>query len=327
MGIGKRIRERRKAIGISQSQLAKKVHITQSFISKIEREEYNISADLLYNISKSLDISITELFGDDVVSVYGLDTLKELENLCYQRKFHEMVTISKAALGSDYFKEPVNRAKLYQWKATAHALLGEHEQSLCIATSLRQFSIYISDATQLSGLYAIIGINLYHMGDNGEALSELKKAKTMLPDYSQRTTSKLIRDYIYLYLGLIYQRMGEYEDAKKYLKLAAEKIDERIELGVRQQCEVLRALFNVEINNEHYESAIEYIKEYMHKCEFVSDTKGIIRGHAKLGLCYKHLDKLELAHQHFQKASELAIQYPKNVAQRSKSILFEEGYL
>lgn len=60
--LGRNIRERRKALNLTQVQLAEKVGIHQRFISSLERGEYNASIEYLYNISIVLEIDYKELF-------------------------------------------------------------------------------------------------------------------------------------------------------------------------------------------------------------------------------------------------------------------------
>lgn len=327
MSIGKMIRKYRKLSGISQSQLAKRVHITQSFVSKIERGEYKVDADLLYDIASVLNVNIAKLFENRPISTFGEETLSELERLAHSGRFNDMIILVKTAFGSEFFKDPKQMFKLYQWKAVGHVFISEPENALCIVDNLLLHPQYVDDSGQFAGLYAISGISHYHMGNTGKAISDLIKARESLPTTNQRSAITLIRDYIYLYLGLVYSTMGDYNEAKKYLRLAANKIDEQIELDIKQQCQVLRALLNVEINNGHHELAIEYLLEYIRKCEFISDTRNIIRGHAKLGMCYNKIGKLDAAKEHFQIASALSKQYPKEVETNIRSILLDAGYM
>ena len=55
MGIGNKIAERRRALKLSQEQLAEKANISQTHISCVERERYNPSLELLRKIAEALD--------------------------------------------------------------------------------------------------------------------------------------------------------------------------------------------------------------------------------------------------------------------------------
>ncbi len=59
---GERIRELRKAKGISQEELADKASLHRTYIGMIERGEKNISIINIEKIAKSLDIQLNTLF-------------------------------------------------------------------------------------------------------------------------------------------------------------------------------------------------------------------------------------------------------------------------
>ncbi|WP_071932257.1 helix-turn-helix domain-containing protein [Picosynechococcus sp. PCC 7003] len=62
--LGSRIREIRKAKGLSQEVLASKCNLDRTYIGGIERGERNVSFQNLYAISSSLGISLSELLND-----------------------------------------------------------------------------------------------------------------------------------------------------------------------------------------------------------------------------------------------------------------------
>ena len=58
MGLGERIRARRKELGLSQSDLAERTGMTASFVSQVERGVTSPSIDSLYRISQALDVPV-----------------------------------------------------------------------------------------------------------------------------------------------------------------------------------------------------------------------------------------------------------------------------
>jgi len=62
---GKRVRTRRKEIGISQEELADRAQLHRTFVGAIERAETNISIDNIARISLALNIPAAELLRDD----------------------------------------------------------------------------------------------------------------------------------------------------------------------------------------------------------------------------------------------------------------------
>lgn len=59
---GKRMKELRKEMGLSQEELALLCELDRSYIGSVERGERNISLINIYKISKALNVSIKDLF-------------------------------------------------------------------------------------------------------------------------------------------------------------------------------------------------------------------------------------------------------------------------
>ena len=59
---GKRLRELRKKVSISQEELGFRAGLHRTYIGAIERGEQNISVDNIHKLAKALKVSIKELF-------------------------------------------------------------------------------------------------------------------------------------------------------------------------------------------------------------------------------------------------------------------------
>jgi transcriptional regulator with XRE-family HTH domain len=59
---GRAMRQRRKALGLSQEELGDRAGLEQSYISNIEAGVRNVSIDNIARIAKSLDVDIAALF-------------------------------------------------------------------------------------------------------------------------------------------------------------------------------------------------------------------------------------------------------------------------
>jgi transcriptional regulator with XRE-family HTH domain len=59
---GRAMRQRRKALGMSQEELGDRAGLEQSYISNIEAGLRNVSIDNIARIAKSLDVEIAALF-------------------------------------------------------------------------------------------------------------------------------------------------------------------------------------------------------------------------------------------------------------------------
>ena len=63
--IGFRIHERRRALGLTQEDLAAKTHLHRTYIGSVERGERNLSILNLRQIAKSLRTTISQLLGNE----------------------------------------------------------------------------------------------------------------------------------------------------------------------------------------------------------------------------------------------------------------------
>ncbi|MCA9698028.1 MAG: response regulator [Myxococcales bacterium] len=62
--IGRRIREVRRQRGLTLKQMGRRTNLSVSLLSQIERAESSASVSSLFKIANSLDVRISELFGD-----------------------------------------------------------------------------------------------------------------------------------------------------------------------------------------------------------------------------------------------------------------------
>ena len=59
---GKRVRTRRKSLGLSQEQLAELCDLHPTYIGQLERGEKNASLETIMSVCRGLDITPSELF-------------------------------------------------------------------------------------------------------------------------------------------------------------------------------------------------------------------------------------------------------------------------
>lgn len=74
--IGGRIRELRKSYNLTQAELAGRIGIQQSDLSRIEKGEYRVSLDTLFRILRVFELSIGEFFEEVIAQGMNLDDLE-----------------------------------------------------------------------------------------------------------------------------------------------------------------------------------------------------------------------------------------------------------
>lgn len=61
-----RIRERRKVLGLSQEELAKKCGVSRQTINAIENNKYDPTLSLAFSLARELSIKVDELFNPGI---------------------------------------------------------------------------------------------------------------------------------------------------------------------------------------------------------------------------------------------------------------------
>jgi len=62
--VGRQIRELRLRQRLTQTELARRIGIQQSDLSRMEKGEYRVPLDVLFRLLAELQVSITEFFGE-----------------------------------------------------------------------------------------------------------------------------------------------------------------------------------------------------------------------------------------------------------------------
>lgn len=65
MTFGQKVKIRRKELGYTQEKLAERVHTTQPYVSRVEKDSFYPSMKMIRKISSALNISVDYLLFDD----------------------------------------------------------------------------------------------------------------------------------------------------------------------------------------------------------------------------------------------------------------------
>jgi transcriptional regulator with XRE-family HTH domain len=324
--IGQHIREKRIKLNISQSELATRLGVSQGLISRIEHGEHPLTVDLLYAISRELHTPISELVKelDITLEQFGKSTLQQIENLFVTRQYRHMLTLIRRSSGAEYFRAVPNQVALNIWKAAAYFGLKQYDTSMKICQDILTQYKHIHDDLHISALHAIIGMNHYFFGNYEEAHRELCFALRKVPTERQ-TTIHLIRNLIYYHLGMVYFRMGNLNDAIKYLKQASNQLSQEAQINIREQANVLLALCQVELQNGQTHQALDHANEALRNFEFIRDITGQIDALIKIGLIYQTQHD-DTANRYFDQAYKLITDNPRLSPPESIQTLRNMGY-
>ena len=101
--IGQRIRKNRKALGLSQEELAEKIGISSTHMSHIETGNTKLSLPVLVSVSKVLEVRTDELLFDEKTASRseGLNDILAALDGCSSKELsiiREIIKASKTAL-------------------------------------------------------------------------------------------------------------------------------------------------------------------------------------------------------------------------------------
>lgn len=99
--VGSKIRQLRKEHRLTQNELASRIGVQQSDLSRMEKGEYRVSLDTLFKILGEFDLGIGEFFGEDPTANTTADDvtlLRQLRSLPAddQREIEEFVGFKRS---------------------------------------------------------------------------------------------------------------------------------------------------------------------------------------------------------------------------------------
>lgn len=97
MSIGQRIKERRKYLNMSRTELANKINVSVSAISNYENELSTPTIDNICHLINALDCDANFLFQDEMRNVDSFEMLS-LEEQEYIKKYRSLSDFSKKAV-------------------------------------------------------------------------------------------------------------------------------------------------------------------------------------------------------------------------------------
>lgn len=103
--VGPKIRQLRKERKLTQTELASRISIQQSDLSRMEKGEYRVSLDTLFKILAEFNVSIGEFFEDvarESMTPHDVELVKDFKKLApdARREVEAFIAFKKAQTGS-----------------------------------------------------------------------------------------------------------------------------------------------------------------------------------------------------------------------------------
>lgn len=326
MSLGRNIKNRRKEQGLSQKELAHNVNVTQSFVSKMERDENTTTYDVLRKIAKALDTTVEDLVGNTYFDDFGANTLQDMEYLHTTHQFNDMIRLFNHASGAEFFQNPHNRHQLLLWKAIAYSGIHDYASAVEICTYLLEKVQSNQDRKFLATVHAILSTCYIATNDIELARKHVLKAHGYIEYDSITDSNKRLHGIVLINLGMVYTRMNRFEDAMRHLGKAYEMIDQDIHAQVSESAKILFTMASMSFQQKRYEESIQFAKDARRHHRFIRDVSGQIETLNHIAYVLRVMEREEEAVEYYTMAVELATKHPDSVAPNVRKELREQGY-
>ncbi|MDX8343166.1 helix-turn-helix domain-containing protein [Rossellomorea sp. YZS02] len=215
--VGNKIKELRKAIGLTQGELADGV-CTQALISRIEKGDVYPSATSLYQISKKLGVDINFFF--EIATIPRLDYVKEVERQLWKlrraRQFEEMIEIVKVEERNQVFISHPYNFQLLLWHKGIYQFEVENDSITSLETLQSAFTLTRNLKKALSEremeIQLTIGAIQFKENNLAEALECYHKVENSLR-LEGEVHNKSIKTRLLYNMARVFSRQSRFEES------------------------------------------------------------------------------------------------------------------
>ncbi|HFU3946243.1 TPA: helix-turn-helix domain-containing protein [Streptococcus suis] len=240
--LGEKLRLRRKELKLSQKTLAEGI-CEQSQISKIERGSFMPSAELLFKLSKRLEVPLDYFFNEQIEVKSNLSHFKQLSSkLLEDRNYDDLeyiyqLEVEKKGILSFEDKMYLEWSKaiidFYKYNLTSQAI-SHLEQILPRLSS--STAIYLKILNTLSNFYSQVGLEEEYE-KNYQLLKELYQTKDLTN-----------QEFLFGYIRIRFNYAHHLQSQKKYTEAMQEAL-EMIEFCKSKQTSYQLAPFLILVGN------------------------------------------------------------------------------
>lgn len=267
--LGDKLKQIRKARGMSQAELAKGI-CTQATISLIEKKEQVPSTKILLEICKRLEITLDSVIVQEDDQLHVL--LSRVQALLFTNEFKKARDLIQQ-IYTDQLVKADDYKRYYYFQGQIKLLL-ENKPDDALFFFNRAFNQYVVSQMDVYGILCIIGISKSYLMKG--ALERVRSYAEQAVEMLENSDPLAMADFqvelqIYNHLAGILFELKDYEGAIKYAQLA---IDEAID---KQSLYLLDALYFILGRAEyalHRENALQDLT--------VAKTLALIRHHPEI---------------------------------------------
>jgi transcriptional regulator with XRE-family HTH domain len=272
--IGKKIRELRKAVGLTQGDLAENI-CTQALISRIEKGDIYPSATALYQISNRLGVDVNYFF--EIGTTPRLDYINEVERqltkLRVDQRFEEMMEIVKTEEKNPLFFKDNEKLQLLLWHKSIYFFEVEKESETALTILNEAYNLTSNEKKAMTEremeILITFGIWETQLGDHPKALDYYQKVEVAI-NPAEQLHDKSIKTRLLYNIARVLTRTEHYESSTDYcLKAIHWCLDEELLWGLGES--YYQIGFNYELM-EDLQQAIPYFKKALLMFELRNNT-------------------------------------------------------
>jgi transcriptional regulator with XRE-family HTH domain len=271
--IGKKIRELRKAVGITQGELAEEI-CTQALISRIENGDIYPSATALYQISGKLGVDVNYFFeiGTTPRLDYIIEVEKQLRYLRVYRKYEEMMELVKNEEKNPLFYKDNELLQLLCWHKGIYQFEVKRDAETAFTLLHKAFHLTAHQKKAMSEremeILASNGAIHYNLHQYNESLHYFREVETAMNTTGQ-LQDKSIKTKLFYNIARVLTRLEELEESSEYCHKAIKWcFDEELLWGLGELHYQIG--FNYELKNQHNQ-ALPFFKRSLQMFELRND--------------------------------------------------------
>lgn len=327
--VGQRVRERRKALGLTQAELASRTARSTGAVSRMENGETTITIDDLFRVSLALKTDMeyflsrsNEGAGD---ADFGDFTIRELGVLYRRNAFEELFSLVEQAAASEYFRSVDNSLKLACWKARALFALQRFDEAIAVCTPFLSIIESTRDKYWVAYLLHNLAISHELKGDYDESLKMNRMAEKHLSATSRKGSSEL-RIRILLSLGVISNLVREFDSSEQYLRegLRLASAESKVRIGF--QAHLLLLMSHRYSMAGDPSRGLQNATDAFAMYEFIEDIEGMIGALNNMAWSLDHAGRRDEALPLYARLATMAKENPEYVLESVKASLATEGY-
>jgi transcriptional regulator with XRE-family HTH domain len=271
--IGKKIKELRKVVGLTQGDLAEGI-CTQALISRMEKGDIYPSAAALYQIALKLGVDVNFFF--ELGTNPRLDYIREVEKqfriLRDDRKFEDMMELVKAEEKNPLFYKDTEKLQLLYWHKGIYTYEVEKDSDGALTSLHKAYRLTAHKKKAMSEremqILSSIGTIHNSLHNHETALDYYQQVETAMKT-TEQLQNKSIKTRLFYNTARVLTRIKRYDESTTYcLKGIKWCFEEEILWGIGELHYQIG--YNYELQGE-IEKALRYFQKALHMFELRND--------------------------------------------------------